>query len=94
MDYSATNALIISAGASGVFRQMLPFTKETNINMNIVGERASGKSTISHFVISLFGNPEALEGSFTDTENAMEMIRAERTVIPYVLDERMLRLEG
>lgn len=94
MQYSATASLIIAAGISGIFRQMLPYTKETNINMNVRGSRATGKSTISHFVLSFFGNPELLEGSFTDTENAMEVIRAERTVLPYILDERMLRLEG
>lgn len=94
MRYSVTASLIIAAGISGIFRQMLPYTKETNINMNIVAERASGKSTISHFVLSFFGNPGVLEGSFTDTDNAMEMARAERTVIPYVLDERMLKIEG
>ena len=94
MGYSVTASLIIAAGISGIIRQMLPYTKETNINMNIVGERASGKSTISHFVLSFFGSPGVLEGSFTDTDNAMEMARAERAVIPYVLDERMLKIEG
>lgn len=94
MEYSPTATLIIAAGISGIFRQMITFTKETNINMNIVGSRATGKSTIGHFVLSFFGNPDFLEGSFTDTENAMEVIRAERTVLPYVLDERMLRIEG
>ena len=94
MDNSILASIVIAASISGIFRQMLPFTKETNINMNIVGERAIGKSTISHFALSFFGNPEILEGSFTDTDNAMEVIRAERTVIPYILDERMLKIEG
>lgn len=91
---SATASLIISAGISGIFRQMLPYTKETNINMNIQGERGCGKSTICHFLLSFFGNPEYLEGSFTDTDNAMEIIRAQRPIMPYVLDERMLKVEG
>ena len=94
MNYSAHASLIIAAGISGIVRQMLTYTKETNINMNIVGDRATGKSTISHFVLSLFGNPTFLEGSYTDTDNAMEAIRAERGVIPYVMDERMLKVEG
>lgn len=94
MNKSTVAALIISAGISGIFRQMLPYTKETNINMNIQGDRGSGKSTICHFVLSFFGNPEFLEGSFTDTDNAMEIIRAQRPVMPYILDERMLKVEG
>lgn len=94
MDYSAMNALIIATACTGVVRQLLPYTKENNINMNIVGKKESGKSTISHFALSMFGNPAALEGSFTDTDNAMEKIRAERSVLPYILDERMLKIEG
>lgn len=94
MNHSVLASIVISASISGIFRQMLPYTKETNINMNIVGESAMGKSTICHFALSFFGNPEILEGSFTDSDNAMEIIRAERTVIPYVLDERMLKMEG
>lgn len=94
MNYSAHASLIIAASISGIIRQMITFTKETNINMNIAGDRATGKSTISHFALSLFGSPEFLEGSFIDTENAMEAIRAERGVIPYVMDERMLKAEG
>lgn len=88
------DALIIATACTGVIRQLLPYTKENNINMNIVGKRASGKSIISHFALSMFGDPGMLEGSFTDTDNAMEMIRAERPVLPYILDERMLKVEG
>lgn len=88
------DALIIATACTGVIRQLLPYTKENNINMNIVGKRASGKSIISHFALSMFGDPGMLEGSFTDTDNAMEMIRAERPVLPYILDERMLKIEG
>lgn len=94
MDYSAMDALIIATACTGVVRQLLPYTKENNINMNIVGKRASGKSIISHFALSMFGNPAALEGSFTDTDNAVEKMRAERPVLPYILDERMLKIEG
>lgn len=93
MKYSKYTSLILAAGISGVIRQLLPFTKETNINMNIVGERASGKSTIGHYVLSIFGNPAKLEGSFVDTTNKVDEIRAKRSVLPYVLDERMLRIE-
>lgn len=92
LNNSVHASVIISSACTGIIRQLLVFTKETNINMNIVGERASGKSTICHFALSFFGNPEALEGSFSDTENAMEKIRVERPVLPYILDERMLRL--
>lgn len=88
------DALILGAGLSGVVRQLLPFTKETNININIVGEPASGKSTICHYLLGIFGNPELLEGSFTDTENATEERRVIRPILPYVLDDRMLKLEG
>lgn len=94
MRYSDMDALIIATACTGVIRQLLPYTKENNINMNIVGKRASGKSIISHFALSMFGDPGLLEGSFTDTDNAMEMIRAERPVLPYILDERMLKVEG
>ena len=87
-------SMLLGAGVSGVVRGLLPFTKETNININISGEPASGKSTIGHYIISMFGNPVYLEGSFTDTDNAMEVLRIQRPVLPYVLDERMLKVEG
>ena len=93
LNYSVTDSLLFGASVSGVIRQLLPYTKETNININIVGERASGKSTICHYLLSTFGNPAKLEGSFTDTTNKMEEIRSSRPVLPYILDERMLRIE-
>ena len=86
--------IVLCAGASGVLRQALTFSKETNINMNIVAGKGSGKSTLQHLVLSFFGDPAALEGSFVDTENASAKLRALRSVIPYMLDERMLRVEG
>jgi hypothetical protein len=88
------SALVLSAGISGLVRQLLPYTKENNININIVGNPASGKSTICHYLLGFFGNPEKIEGSFTDTTNSMDEIRIKRPVLPYVLDERMLRVEG
>ena len=69
----------------------MTFTKETNINVNINGESGSGKSTIGHYVLSFFGNPITLEGASIDTANAEESIRLRRSVLPYVLDERLLR---
>lgn len=89
----AFDALIIGAGISGLVRQLLPYTKETNINVNIMGKPASGKSIICHYLLGIFGNPELLEGSFLDTENATEQKRVSRPVLPYVLDDRMLKLE-
>lgn len=85
------DSLLFSVGISGIIRQILTFTKETNLNINIMGEPGSGKSTIGHYILSFFGNPSLLEGASIDTENAAERIRAERPVLPYVLDERMLR---
>lgn len=90
---SAINSLLLGASMIGIVRQMLPYTKENNININIVGERASGKSTICHYLLSTFGNPAKLEGSFTDTINAVDKERVIRPVLPYILDERMLRTE-
>lgn len=94
MNDSALASLILAAGISGLIRQILPFTKETNINMNIVGNRATGKSTICHFLLSIFGDPSKLEASYSDTVNSMEVARAEKPVLPYVMDERMLSVEG
>lgn len=84
--------MLLGAGISGLLRQLLPFTKETNININIKGEPASGKSTIGHYILAIFGNPEMLEGSFSDTENAVETKRTQRPVLPYILDDRMLSM--
>lgn len=84
--------MLLGAGISGLLRQLLPFTKETNININITGEPATGKSTIGHYILAIFGNPEMLEGSFSDTENAVEMKRIQRPVLPYILDDRMLSM--
>lgn len=88
------DALILGAGISGILRDCLSPNKETNINMNICGEPASGKSTIGHFLLSFFGDIQKLEGASIDTDNAMEEIRARRSVLPYVLDERMLKVYG
>lgn len=87
------DGMILGAGISGLVRQLLSYTKETNININIVGKPASGKSTLCHYLLSIFGNPEKIEGSFIDTDNSMEEIRAKRPVLPYVLDDRMLKIE-
>lgn len=86
--------IVLSAAVSGLVRQVLPYTKETNINLNIVGQKASGKSTMQHLLLGFFGDPQYLEGSFYDSDNANEKIRAERAVIPFILDERMLKVEG
>lgn len=93
MNKSEKASLIIGAACTGLIRQLLPYSKEDNINMNIVGQPACGKSTICHFALSLFGDPQSLEGSFIDTDNAMDIIRVQRPVIPYILDERMLKIE-
>lgn len=85
------DSLMFAVGISGMIRQILTFTKETNLNVNVCGQPGSGKSTIGHYILSFFGSPTLLEGSSIDTENASEKIRAERPVLPYVLDERMLR---
>lgn len=84
-------ALVLCAAVSGVVRQLLTYSKETNINMNIVGDRATGKSSLQHFVLSFFGKPGKIEGSFIDTVNAAEINRLKLSVIPYMLDERLLR---
>lgn len=86
--------VILCAAVSGIVRQSITYTKETNINMNVVAEKGSGKTTMQHLVLSFFGNPDSLEGSFVDTENATEQIRVERAVVPYILDERMLKVES
>lgn len=85
------DCLLIGAGVSGVLRQFLTFTKETNININIKGAPGSGKSTIGHYILSIFGNPYMLEGANTDTDNAMEQLRVQRSILPYILDDRMLK---
>lgn len=94
MNSHTYDSLFFAIGISGLIRQILTFTKETNLNINIMGESGSGKSTIGHYILSFFGNPTLLEGTSIDTENASEKIRAERPVLPYVLDERMLRFYG
>lgn len=94
MNYSPTASLVIGAGLTGIFRQILNPSKERNININLFGEPGTGKTSLTNFVLSIFGRPEDLEGSFSDTENALESLRGERAVIPLVIDDRMLKLEG
>lgn len=94
MNNHTFDCMIMGAGISGLVRQLLPYTKEANININIKGEPASGKSTICHYILGIFGNPEIIEGSFSDTDNAVEMKRAEKPVLPYILDDRLLKLES
>lgn len=87
-------ALLIGAGLSGVIRALLPYTKENNININIYGKAGSGKSTIEHFILGMFGSPMLLEGSFIDTDNSIDERRTSRPILPYILDDRMLKLQG
>lgn len=90
MNSTIENRIIISAAFTGVFRKWLN-DKDNNININVWGESASGKTTITRYAISLFGNPEELEGSFSDGEEAVEVLRANRVFLPYVVDDRLLR---
>lgn len=94
MNYSTVVSLTIGAGISGVFRQILNSSKERNINLNIFGSPGTGKTTVTDFVLSIFGKTEDLQGRFFDTDNAAEVIRAQRAVRPYVVDGRMLKLRG
>lgn len=85
------DCVILGAGISGLIRQHLGRYKELGINMNICGKPASGKTTIGQFLLGIFGPAEELEGSFIDTDNAREVIRSERPVLPYVFDDRLLK---
>ena len=93
MNSSTVARIVISAACTGLVRSVMPYNKENNINMNIVGEPGSGKSSLSQFALSIFGDPYALEGSFIDKDNAMEIIRVKRPVIPYILDDRLLKID-
>ena len=88
------DALILSIGISGLVRSLLVYSKETSLNVNLMGVPAIGKSTMCHFLLSFFGNPKNLEGTFTSTDNGVEEIRVERSILPYVLDERMLKFQS
>lgn len=93
MNSSTVARTVISAACTGLIRSIMPYNKENNINMNICGKPGSGKSSLTQFALSIFGDPRALEGSFIDKDNAMEMIRVKRPVIPYILDDRMLKMD-
>ena len=93
MNYSTVARVVISAACTGLIRSIMPYNKENNINMNICGEPGTGKSSLTQFALSIFGDPHALEGSFIDKDNAMEIIRVKRPVIPYILDDRMLKID-
>jgi len=94
MDESVEARIVLASACTGLVRSLLTYNKETNINMNIQGKAGSGKSSLCQFALSIFGNPSALEGSFIDTDNAMEIIRVKRPVIPYILDDRLLKIEN
>lgn len=94
INYSAVVSLTVGAGISGVIRQILNPSKERNINFNLTGSPGTGKTTATDFVLSIFGKPEELQGRFFDTDNAMEIVRLQRAVIPYVIDDRMLKHRG
>lgn len=94
MNESVEARIVLASACTGLVRSILTYNKETNINMNIQGYPGSGKSSLCQFALSIFGNPSALEGSFIDTDNAMEIIRVKRPVIPYILDDRLLKIEN
>ncbi len=85
------DCVLLGAGISGLIRQHLGRYKELGINMNICGKPASGKTTIGQFILGIFGPAEELEGSYIDTDNAREVIRSERPVLPYIFDDRLLK---
>ena len=93
MNSSVEARIVISSACTGLVRSLIPYDKENNINMNIVGAPGSGKSSLCQYALSLFADPRVVEGSFTDTDNAMEIIRIKRPVIPYVLDDRLLKID-
>lgn len=93
MNSSTVARIVISAACTGLVRSIIPYNKENNINMNIIGEPGSGKSSLSQFALSIFADPHAVEGSFIDKDNAMEVIRVKRPIIPYVLDDRLLKID-
>ena len=94
MNSHVLDAMLLGAGVSGLIRQILPFSKDSNININICGEPGTGKSTIGHLILSIYGNPQFLEGNFSDTENAIEQLRGSKPILPYVIDDRMLKYIG
>lgn len=85
--------ILLSVGASGVIRDLLTPNKETNLNINIVAPAASGKSTLENVILSFYGRPDYLMGTFSDTDSAVDEIRGIRNVIPYVVDDRMLKVQ-
>ena len=91
MNNHVYDSMIFAISISGLIRQILTFTKESNLNINIKGAPGSGKSSITNYALSFWGAPNLLQGASIDTENAADRIRAERPVLPYILDERMLR---
>lgn len=94
MSNSNFNKVIMGASVSGVVRQILNHNKESGLNINITGEPATGKTTFCRYALSLFGDPDRLEGSFIDTINSVPEVRVLKPVLPYVLDERMLKYFG
>lgn len=91
---SVKNSLVLSAAVSGIVRQLACDDNDTNINLNIVGKAGSGKTTLERLVLSFFGEPAKLMGTFQDTDSAMEEIRASRVVLPYVVDDRLLGIDA
>lgn len=87
-------SLLLGAGCTGMIRPVITWTKETNININIQGKPGSGKSTIGHVILSIFGKVDVLEGNSMDTTNANELARSQRPIVPFILDERMLAYLG
>lgn len=87
-------SLLLGAGCTGMIRPVITWTKETNININIQGNTGTGKSTIEHVILSIFGKVDVLEGNSMDTTNANEIARSQRPIIPFILDERMLAYVG
>ena len=91
MNNHVLDSMLLGAGISGLIRQLIDYSKDSNININICGAAGSGKSTIEHLILSIYGNPQFLEGNFTDTDNAIEQIRGNRPIMPYIIDDMMLK---
>lgn len=67
---------------------------DANITINFCGETSSGKSQATKMPLSMYGTASDLFQTFNSTDNKMELQMAEYKVLPLILDDKVVNLQG
>ncbi len=85
--------LAFISGVCGLVVQELD-KSDINIVINFVGNSSSGKTQTTKLALTLFGDPNELFLTFNSTENRTEKEMSEYQVVPVILDDKLVGVNG